>query len=45
MTFVSQFIRLVPLAAAAFVAATSLAGAQADPDKPVTPPDSYRVVM
>jgi hypothetical protein len=45
MKFTSQFIRLVPLAAAAFLAATSLAAAQADPEKPVTPPDSYRVVM
>src|SRR5947207_1714452 len=35
-------IRLLPLVAAALVAVTSLAGAQ---DKPVTPPDSYRVVM
>lgn len=35
-------IRLLPLVAAALLAATSLARAQ---DKPVTPPDSYRVVM
>jgi len=45
MNFVSKLVRLVPLAAGAFVAATSLAAAQADPEKPVTPPDSYRVVM
>ena len=45
MNFASQLIRLVPLAAAAFAAATSLAAAQPDPEKPVTPPDSYRVVM
>jgi len=35
-------IRLLPLVAAALLAVTSLARAQ---DKPVTPPDSYRVVM
>jgi len=35
----------MPLAAVAFIAATSFAAAQPDPDKPVTPPDSYRVVM
>jgi quercetin dioxygenase-like cupin family protein len=35
-------IRLLPLVAAALAAVTSLASAQ---DKPVTPPDSYRVVM
>jgi quercetin dioxygenase-like cupin family protein len=34
--------RLLPLVAAVLVAVTSLAHAQ---DKPVTPPDSYRVVM
>jgi hypothetical protein len=45
MNFVSQFVRLVPLAAGVLLAATSLAAAQADPEKPVTPPDSYRVVM
>ena len=45
MNFASQFVRLVPLAAVALAAATSLAAAQPDPDKPVTPPDSYRVVM
>jgi hypothetical protein len=45
MNFVSQLVRLVPLAAGAFLATTSLAAAQADPEKPVTPPDSYRVVM
>jgi len=45
MKVLSKLIRLVPLAAGAFFAATSLAAAQPDPDKPVTPPDSYRVVM
>src|SRR5947199_2867171 len=35
-------VRLLPLIAAVLVAVTSLARAQ---DKPVTPPDSYRVVM
>lgn len=45
MNFVSQFLRLAPLICAAFIAATSLAAAQPDPEKPVTPPDSYRVVM
>ena len=45
MNFVSQFLRLVPLICAAFIAVTSLAAAQPDPEKPVTPPDSYRVVM
>jgi hypothetical protein len=45
MHFVFHLIRLVPLAAGALVAATSLAAAQPDPEKPVTPPDSYRVVM
>jgi len=45
MNFGSNIIRLVPLAACAFIAATSMAVAQPDPDKPVTPPDSYRVVM
>jgi len=45
MNFVTRWIRLVPLAAGTLVAATSLTAAQPDPDKPVTPPDSYRVVM
>jgi hypothetical protein len=45
MNFVSQLARLVPLTAGAFLVATSLAAAQADPERPVTPPDSYRVVM
>src|SRR5437764_10095055 len=45
MNFVSRLMRLVPLAAGMLVAATSLAAAQPDPEKPVTPPDSYRVVM
>src|SRR2546423_1631832 len=37
-----KLTRLVPLIAGALMAATSLTAAQ---DKPVTPPDSYRVVM
>src|ERR1044071_863046 len=37
-----KLTRLVPLMAGALMAATTLATAQ---DKPVTPPDSYRVVM
>ena len=45
MNFVSQLVRIVPLAAGALLAVTSYAAAQADPEKPVTPPDSYRVVM
>jgi hypothetical protein len=36
--------RLAPALGALF-AMTALAAAQADPDKPVTPPNSYRVVM
>src|SRR3954465_9942915 len=39
---VSKLTRLLPLIAGALMAATSLTAAQ---DKPVTPPDSYRVVM
>ena len=45
MDAVCKLLRLVPLTAAALTAATSFAVAQADPEKPVTPPDSYRVVM
>lgn len=41
----SRLIRLLTLGAAALVSLTSLAAAQADPERPVTPPDSYRVVM
>ncbi len=37
--------RLALLAFGALLAAGSMAPAQPDPDKPVTPPDSYRVVM
>ena len=37
--------RLALLAFGALLAAHSVATAQPDPDKPVTPPDSYRVVM
>lgn len=45
MGHISSLIRLLPLAAGALLASVSLAAAQPDPDKPVTPPDSYRVVM
>lgn len=41
----SRLIRFATLSAAALVSLTTLAAAQADPDRPVTPPDSYRVVM
>ena len=37
--------RLALLAFGGLLAANSMAAAQADPEKPVTPPDSYRVVM
>jgi hypothetical protein len=37
--------RLALVAFGALMAATFMATAQPDPDKPVTPPDSYRVVM
>ena len=40
-----RLTRLVPLIAGALIGATSFAAAQADPERPVTPPDSYRVVM
>ena len=45
MDVILKVTRLVPLIAGALIAATSLAAAQADPERPVTPPDSYRVVM
>ena len=45
MDVILKLTRLVPLIAGALIAATSLAAAQADPERPVTPPDSYRVVM
>jgi hypothetical protein len=45
MSLLFPQIRLVSLAAGLLLAATRLATAQPDPDKPVTPPDSYRVVM
>ena len=45
MRVVSSLIRLLPLAVAALAVGTSFAAAQADPERPVTPPDSYRVVM
>src|SRR5829696_7968915 len=40
-----KLTRAVSLVAGALIGATSLALAQADPERPVTPPDSYRVVM
>jgi hypothetical protein len=45
MGFLFQFLRLIPLATGAIVACVSFATAQPDPEKPVTPPDSYRIVM
>ena len=42
MHAISKVSRLIPLIAGTLLAATSFAAAQ---DKPVTPPDSYRVVM
>jgi quercetin dioxygenase-like cupin family protein len=45
MDVVCNLLRQISLIAAALTAATSFAVAQADPEKPVTPPDSYRVVM
>jgi len=45
MDVILKLTRAVPLIAAALIGATSFAAAQADPERPVTPPDSYRVVM
>ena len=45
MDIILKLTRLVPLIASALIGATSFAAAQADPERPVTPPDSYRVVM
>lgn len=45
MNAIFRLTRLLPLIAVASMAATSFAAAQPDPEKPVTPPDSYRVVM
>src|SRR4051812_50128637 len=45
MDVVFKLMRLFSLAAAALVSANSFAAAQADPERPVTPPDSYRIVM
>ncbi len=45
MNLILKLTRAVPLIAGALLATTSLAVAQADPERPVTPPDSYRVVM
>ena len=42
MNAVFKLNRLIPLIAGGLIGATALAAAQ---DKPVTPPDSYRVVM
>lgn len=38
-------LRLLPLSAVVLITGSALAVAQPDPQKPVTPPDSYRVVM
>ncbi|MEA2879180.1 MAG: hypothetical protein QOF14_4376 [Hyphomicrobiales bacterium] len=45
MDAIVKLTRVVPLIASALIGATSFAAAQADPERPVTPPDSYRVVM
>ena len=45
MDAILKLTRVVPLIASALIGATSFAAAQADPERPVTPPDSYRVVM
>ena len=45
MDAVVKLTRMVPLIASALIGVTSFAFAQADPERPVTPPDSYRVVM
>jgi len=45
MDAILNLTRVVPLIASALISATSFAAAQADPERPVTPPDSYRVVM
>lgn len=45
MDAILKLTRVVPLIASALIGATSYASAQADPERPVTPPDSYRVVM
>ena len=45
MDVILKLTRAVPLIACALIGATSFAVAQADPERPVTPPDSYRVVM
>jgi len=45
MDAILKLTRVVALIASALIGATSFAAAQADPERPVTPPDSYRVVM
>jgi hypothetical protein len=45
MDAILNLTRVVPLIAGALIGATSFAAAQADPERPVTPPDSYRIVM
>ena len=45
MDAILKLTRVVPLIASAWIGATSFAAAQADPERPVTPPDSYRIVM
>jgi hypothetical protein len=45
MDVILKLTRVVALIACALIGATSFAAAQADPERPVTPPDSYRIVM
>src|SRR5688572_11152391 len=45
MDAILKLTRIVPLIAGALIGTTTLAAAQPDPERPVTPPDSYRVVM
>ena len=45
MNVVYRLVRLAQVIAGALIGATSFAAAQADPERPVTPPNSYRVVM
>ena len=40
MDAILKLTRVVPLIASALIGATSFAAAQADPERPVTPPDS-----
>jgi hypothetical protein len=45
MDAILKLTRIAPLMVSALIGATSFAAAQADPERPVTPPDSYRIVM